>query len=84
MEKLRNIFEAIDYLKSGEAVITNERHIVREKDGIYRISLNGANYRLNEDEFKDLFNKLEFFLYESKESFIDPKKDEEYYSFKHK
>lgn len=84
MEKLRNIFEAVDYLKSGETCITNEKHIIKFRNNGYRISLNGANYRIKEDEFKELFSKMDFYLYESKDMFIDPKKDEEYYSFKHK
>ncbi len=80
MQKLRDINEAMAYLKEGEILTENgtNRFVLREE----RISCyeNGTRFSLDPDEFRELYQKNSFYLYEETVQ-IDEDKDKAYYRY---
>ena len=80
MQKLRDINEAMAYLKEGEILTENgtNRFVLRDD----RISCyeNGTRFSLELDEFRELYQKNSFYLYEETVQ-IDEDKDEAYYRY---
>ena len=82
--KFFDVHVAIVYLKEGALVKSSNNYIFRlANDKI--IGFNDfSRYVLNEEEFKQLYQEYKFYIVEDNGAIIDSKKDEEYYSFKHK
>lgn len=80
MEKLKDIHEAIDYLKQGDIVSSNgkDQFIIRNKK-VYRYD-DGNTYSLPLNDFLDLYRNSNFYLYEDS-AYIDEEKDEAYYRY---
>ena len=80
MEQLRNVNEALSYLKDGEIVTSNgiDRFILKN-ERIYRYE-DGTRFSLSEKDFLELYGKNRFFLYEESVE-IDETKDEAYYRY---
>ena len=80
MEKLKDINEALSYLREGELVTGNSKDIfVFKNDRIYRYD-EGTRYSLNVSDFLELYSKNTFYLYEESVE-IDETKDEAYYRY---
>ena len=80
MEKLKDINEALSYLREGELVTGNGKDIfVFKNDRIYRYD-EGTRYSLNVNDFLELYSKNTFYLYEESVE-IDETKDEAYYRY---
>ena len=80
MRKMRDISEAILYLKDGEILTGSgkERFILKqEKICCYN---DGTRFSLTEEEFLQLYQKSSFYLYEETAE-IDETKDEAYYRY---
>lgn len=84
MEKIESFKEVLEHLSQGEiARLANGNYFYVRKDNIvsyYR----GNRIVMKIEDFVDLYQKNDFYLYEDNSTVIDPLKDEEYYSFKHK
>ncbi len=80
MEQLRDVSEALSYLKDGEIVTSNgtDRFIMKN-DRIYYYD-NGTRFSLSEKDFLQLYRLNRFFLYEESVE-IDETKDEAYYRY---
>lgn len=80
MQKLKDINEAIRYLKEGEIVTSNgkDQFMIKNKK-IHRYS-EGSHYGLKLKDFIALYCHTDFYVYEE-EVLIDDKKDEEYYRY---
>mgnify|MGYP001073924529 CR=1 FL=1 len=88
MEKLKNMEEVLYYLTSKEIVLCSLPHrtffFSFQKERIF-VRSNGMSCTLSLEEFKELYEGYDFYLYEQKtEEGIDLKKDEEYYQWRHK
>lgn len=80
MQKLKDIKEAIQYLKEGEIVTSNGKdQFVLKNKKICRYQ-NGTHFNLEPSDFLDLYRNNDFYLYEEALE-IDEKKDEEYYRY---
>ena len=80
MQKLRDINEALAYLKEGEVLTENgTNRFVMKGD---RISCydRGTRFSLDPGEFRELYLKNSFYLYEETVA-IDETKDEAYYRY---
>ena len=80
MQKLRDINEAISYLEEGEILTENgtNRFVIRDdRVGCYD---SGTRFSLDLKEFKKLYQKNSFYLYEETVQ-IDEDKDEAYYRY---
>ncbi len=78
--------EALKLLKSGFKFKSDDNPIERNfrflNDKIY-VSSENESYVLSQYEFLDLFSQTHFLLINDEiEEEVDPKKDEEYYSFR--
>ncbi|MBQ0036791.1 MAG: hypothetical protein KBT35_07745 [Firmicutes bacterium] len=80
MEKLKDIAEAVAYLKQGDIVTSNgkDQFILRNKK-ICRYD-NGNFFSMDPKDFLDLFKSSNFYLYEDS-AYIDEEKDEAYYRY---
>ncbi|MBO4920160.1 MAG: hypothetical protein J5365_08420 [Erysipelotrichaceae bacterium] len=80
MQKLRDINEALAYLKEGEIITENgmNRFVMRgERVSCYD---SGTRFSLELNEFRELYQKNSFYLYEETVQ-IDEDKDEAYYRY---
>ena len=88
MNQILSFAEVLQYLSIGEVVfIKEDTHFTYFKKLDQKIIVKSDNYvvKLSIDEWKDLYQNRSFFLFEDKsEDFIDPEKDKEYYSWRHK
>ena len=56
---------------------------ISKKKRVYVYSSN-SSYNLSFNDFSELFKDSKFIIEDFEDSTIDPEKDKEYYSFKHK
>lgn len=80
MQKIKDINEAISYLKQGDILTENgKNNFVFKNNRIYNYD-EGTRYSLELEDFVKLFNKNTFYLYEESAE-IDENKDEDYYRY---
>ena len=80
MQKIKDINEAISYLKQGDILTENgKNNFVFKNNRIYNYN-EGTRYSLELEDFVKLFNKNTFYLYEESAE-IDENKDEDYYRY---
>ena len=80
MQKIKDINEAISYLKQGDILTENgKNNFVFKNNRIYNYN-EGTRYSLELEDFVKLFNKSTFYLYEESAE-IDESKDEAYYRY---
>ena len=79
MEKLNNLNEALEYLKSN-AILTSDGNdqFVYHKGKISRYFC-GSSFTLSVADFMMLYDKTDFYLYQNNTNEIDEDKDEDYY-----
>jgi hypothetical protein len=84
LDKIFNITEACIVLKDGYILKDSYNTIFRMKKE--KILIRGENVScfLSLLEFKELYKDSKFVVFDDNDSIIDSKKDDEYYSFKHK
>lgn len=81
-----NILEAINYLKEGYVIKTNPKSFQTKtmfflkNDKVYYYSLH-FQAPISLEEFRNEFSNYSFSLCLKDETVVDPKKDEEYYSW---
>ena len=80
MQKLRDINEAMVYLKEGEMLTENGTNRFVMLDGRISCYDSGTRFSLDLKEFKELYQKNSFYLYEETVQ-IDEDKDEAYYRY---
>ena len=80
MQKLRDINEAMVYLKEGEMLSENGTNRFVMRDGRISCYDSGPRFSLDLKEFKELYQKNSFYLYEETVQ-IDEDKDEAYYRY---
>lgn len=84
MKEVFNANEALEILKDKVVLKDNSNsRFVCRKSKIYVYSSN-SSYCLSFKDFLDIFKNNKFVVEDFDESGIDPLKDKEYYSFKHK
>lgn len=81
MERLRDINEALLYLKDKEVLTNDGKTLFVYKRSRVFVYSDGSSYSLEPDEFRELFSKTVFYLYEDNSSEIDQEKDEAYYRY---
>lgn len=84
MEEILDINEGLALLKEG--IILKDKigsKFIYKKKRIYVYSSN-SSYNLSVNDFFELFKDNKFIVEDFDDSTIDPEKDKEYYSFKHK
>jgi len=80
MDVINNINEAINILKDGDLLTSNNKDLfLYRKDRIHHYK-EGAHYSLSVEEFKILFEKYNFYIKEESVE-IDESKDEDYYRY---
>ena len=80
MQKIKDINEAISFLKQGDILTENgKNNFVFKNNRIYNYN-EGTRYSLELEDFVKLFNKNTFYLYEESAE-IDENKDEDYYRY---
>ena len=80
MEDLRDIYEALSYLKEGAVLTCNGKdQFVLKGEKVYRYE-EGSRFSLSVEDFTDLYKKNRFALYEESVE-IDESKDEAYYRY---
>lgn len=83
MSEIFTISEALELLKDGIVLKDNlKNRFICRKSKVYVYAPN-SSYKLNFNDFVDLFKDNKFIIEDDGET-IDPEKDKEYYSFKHK
>ena len=80
MEKLKDIREALAFLNDGDIITSDgkDQFLLREKK-VYRYA-DGSRYVLSIGDFKELYEKTVFYLYEDSVT-VDETKDEAYYRY---
>lgn len=82
-----NIYTALEYLKDSYIIVSFENHITtyfyKKNDNIVVTSAN-LKINISEKDFLKTYKDSKFSLIENDDSYIDLKKDEEYYSWKNK
>ncbi|MBP5279438.1 MAG: hypothetical protein J6Z03_03060 [Erysipelotrichaceae bacterium] len=80
MQRLKDISEAIGYLRDGDIVTTDGKdQFILKNEKIYRYR-EGTRYGMDIKDFMELYNKNTFYLYEESVE-IDESKDEAYYRY---
>lgn len=84
MKKIDNFHQVIQYLNDKEIVLTADRTSFYIKGK--HIAVNGKNshYLLSYEDFKNLYQKETFYVYEPTDETVNTEKDDEYYSWKSK
>ena len=80
MQKLRDINEAVSYLKDGDIVTSNGKDLYVYKNERIAVYSKGTHFTLELADFVKLYNKNTFYLYEESVG-IDETKDEAYYRY---
>ena len=80
MQRLRDISEALAYLKDGEILTENGTNRFLMREGRISCFDRGTRFSLNLGEFRELYQKNSFYLYEET-VLIDETKDEAYYRY---
>lgn len=83
MEDIFNVEIACDYLKIG-LIVTDFNSCFKDVKGRVMIKNDSSRFTLEYKEFLNLYKDSKFAILDEGEEVIDVKKDEEYYSFKHK
>lgn len=83
MEKIKDINEALEYLKQGDIITCQGNDLFILKANKVACFVDGSNYSLNIPDFIDLYKNNTFYLYEESVE-IDLDKDEDYYRYYHK
>ena len=84
MEEIYNIEQAIDLLKEKLILKDSQKNtFVYKRKRVYVYS-NNSYFSLDLNDFYDLYKDSKFIVEDLDDSTIDPEKDNEYYSFKHK
>lgn len=84
MKKIESFDEVLEYLKSHQIVTTaNQNRFVMRDNKIVSFH-RGNRIVMSIEDFSELYAKVEFYEYRDESCEIDPLKDKEYYSFKHK
>ena len=84
MEEIYNIEQAIDLLKEKLILKDGQKNtFVYKRKRVYVYS-NNSYFSLDLNDFYDLYKDSKFIIEDLDDSTIDPEKDNEYYSFKHK
>lgn len=84
MNEIFDIDKACVYLKEGLVVIDTLASYFKELNGKIIVKGENSSFILSYKEFINLYKDSKFILLEDSDELIDTKKDEEYYSFKHK
>ena len=87
MEQINSYSEALRYMKEGFTVCTAEAVPVyfNLRDNRVRVHTEQYSLRLSLTEWKELYGEKVFCLCEdADDQLIDPEKDKEYYSWRHK
>lgn len=80
MQKVKDINEAIAYLRDGDILTKNGKDMFAFKnDRVYRYD-NGTKFSLTLEDFYSLYKNNDFYLYEEAIE-IDDQKDEDYYRY---
>ncbi len=85
MEDIIKIDLAIEYLKNKIAlytIIDKNKVYFKGNENVVRITNPNATYSISYQEFKNLYQKYAFFIYEETDFEIDALKDEQYYKWK--
>lgn len=81
MEKIESFREVVFHLKDLEVLTTPKKdYFVYKNKKVYRY-FNGSSFCLTLDDFKQLYSKETFYVYENDDVFIDNDKDEAYYRY---
>ena len=84
MKRIETFDEVLEYLKSNMVITTidHNRFVMRNQKVVsfHR----GNRIVMSLEDFINLYRDLEFYEYADESCEIDPLKDKEYYSFKHK
>lgn len=80
MEKIRDISEALTYLKQGDLLTGNGNDRFLYKNEKIHVYDEGTHFVLSEEDFMELYASKRFYLYEESAE-IDETKDEAYYRF---
>ena len=83
MDQIKDINEAVEYLRQGELITTGKGDLFLWKEERIHHYGQGTHYSLSIDDFKELYAKNSFRLYEETVE-IDESKDEAYYRYYHK
>lgn len=81
MEKLNNLGEAIEYLKSNAILTSNGTDQFVYRKGKISRYFGGSSFSLSIDDFMLLYAKTDFYLYQNSTNEIDEDKDEAYYRY---
>ena len=84
LDKILNIHEACIVLIDGLIVKDVSNNLFRYKNEKILIKGENLSCSLSLKEFKELYKDSKFIVMDDNDETIDSKKDEEYYSFKHK
>ena len=80
MQRLKDIAEVLVYLKEGEILTENGTNRFVLRNGRISCYENGTRFSLELEEFKELYQKNSFYLYEETVQ-IDEENDEAYYRY---
>ena len=83
-KEIYGINEAVFLLKEGNKLKDIPSSVIILKKGRGYIYSLLSSYSLKMDEFVNLYKESKFVIFVDDEEGIDAKKDEEYYSYKHK
>lgn len=83
-EKILSINSAYNVLLEGLVIVDFLGNRFKLKENNIVVKNVNARYVLKVEEFLTLYKEKKFIVLDDDESGIDSKKDEEYYSFKHK
>ena len=84
MKKIETFDEVLEYLKSQLIVTTANQNRFVMREGKVASFYRGNRIVMSLEDFIELYAKVEFYEYRDESCEIDPLKDAEYYSFKHK
>lgn len=84
MKRIETFDEVLEYLKSNMVVTTADRNRFVMRNQKVVSFHRGNRIVMSLDDFINLYGKLDFYEYADESCEIDPLKDKEYYSFKHK
>ena len=85
MERITSFDFALQALKDLEVLCSRSAGgLTRYRLAGERISVSGPNahYLLTVEQFRDLFGRENFYIYDCYEQSIDPDKDDDYYAWK--
>ncbi len=80
MQKLKDVNEAIGYLREGDVITMSGKDLFFFKEEKVHCYSKGNHFNLDIKDFLELYNKNTFYLYEESVE-IDETKDEAYYRY---